>query len=98
MATIPTITSATPATWPNSLPWRQSFSGVLGMDLGGAAPLGLWAEMIGELCRDLPAPPLDSIWPSILAPIAPDLQRQPGQAPGRRVSASPELERARLFE
>ena len=69
-----------------------------GMDLGGAAPLSLWAEMIGELCRDLPAPPLDSIWPSILAPIAPDLERRLGRVPGRRVRASPELERARLFE
>src|SRR6266571_4627533 len=54
--------------------------------------------MIGELCRDLPAPPLDSIWPSVLAPIAPDLERRLGRVPGRRVRASPELERARLFE
>ncbi len=63
-------------------------AGCAGMDLGGAAPLGLWAEMIGELCRDLPAPPLDSIWPSVLAPIAPDLERRLGRVPGRRVRAS----------
>jgi DNA-binding SARP family transcriptional activator/tetratricopeptide (TPR) repeat protein len=69
-----------------------------GLDLGGAAPLGLWAELISELSRDLAAPPLDSTWPSVLAPIAPDLERRLGREQGHRVSASPDLERARLFE
>jgi hypothetical protein len=68
------------------------------LDLGGAAPLGLWAELIGELCQDLAAPPPDAMWPPVLAPIAPDLERRLGREPARRISASPDLERARLFE
>ncbi|HEV2374327.1 MAG TPA: AAA family ATPase, partial [Streptosporangiaceae bacterium] len=68
------------------------------LDLGGAAPLGLWAELIGELCQDLAAPPPDTMWPSVLAPIAPDLERRLGREPARRSSVSPDLERARLFE
>jgi DNA-binding SARP family transcriptional activator/tetratricopeptide (TPR) repeat protein len=68
------------------------------LDLGGAAPLGLWAELIGELGQDLAAPPPDAMWPSVLAPIAPDLERRLGREPARRISASPDRDRARLFE
>lgn len=68
------------------------------LDLGGAAPLGLWAELIGEASRDLDAPPLDAAWPTVLTPLAPDLEHRLGRRPGRRPGAAPDLERARLFE
>lgn len=47
-----------------------------GLDLAGAAALGLWADLIGELVRELEAPPLDSGWPAELARLAPDLERR----------------------
>jgi len=68
------------------------------LDLGGGAPLGLWAELIGDLSRDLDAPPLDAAWPTVLAPLVPDLEHRLGRQPGRRTGAAPALERARLFE
>jgi hypothetical protein len=67
-------------------------------ELGGGAPLGLWAELIGDLSRDLDAPPLDAAWPAVLAPLVPDLEHRLGRPPGRRVGTAPALERARLFE
>src|SRR5512144_1500231 len=68
------------------------------LDLGGEAPLTLWAELIGDLTADLEAPPLDAVWPAALSPLVPDLKRRLGRDPGPRVGASPDLERARLFE
>ena len=68
------------------------------LDLGGGAPLALWSELIGDLTADLETPPLDAAWPSALSPLVPDLGRRLGREPGPHVSASPDLERARLFE
>jgi DNA-binding SARP family transcriptional activator len=62
------------------------------LDLGGSAPFGLWAELLRELSRDLPSPPPDVAWPADVARLAPHLGA--ASVP----SASPELERARLFE
>jgi DNA-binding SARP family transcriptional activator len=68
------------------------------VDLGAGTPLSLWAELIGELSRDLDAPPLDAAWPSVLAPLAPDLEHRLGRRPAPRVSAAPDLERTRMYE
>jgi len=65
---------------------------------GGGAALGLWAELIGELARELEAPPAEAAWPANLAPIAPDLARHTPGDRGRRAAAAPDLERARLHE
>src|SRR5262245_48616933 len=67
-------------------------------DLGGAAALGLWAQLIRELANGLEAPPLDAAWPADLAPLATDLERRFGREPTSRPTASPDLERARLQE
>jgi DNA-binding SARP family transcriptional activator/tetratricopeptide (TPR) repeat protein len=68
------------------------------LDLGGAAPFGLWAELLRDLCRELEPPPESAGWPAELARLAPDLEARLGRRPERPLSASPELERARLFE
>ena len=68
------------------------------VDLGAGAPLGLWTELIGDLSQDLDAPPLDAAWPSVLAPLAPDLEHRLGRRPRPAAAAAPELERARLYE
>ncbi len=61
------------------------------LDIGGAAPFSLWAEMLRELVRDLPAPPSGAAWPGDLARLVPELGAPAAPVP-------PELERARLFE
>lgn len=68
------------------------------LDLGGAAPLGLWAELIRELSRELAPPPPESAWPADLSALAPDVERRFGREPTARPAAAPDLERARLFE
>lgn len=68
------------------------------LDLGGGAPLAMWAELIGDLTADLQAPPLDATWPSALEVLVPDLERRLGRRSAPRLSAVPDLERARLFE
>jgi tetratricopeptide (TPR) repeat protein len=69
-----------------------------GLDLGGAAPFGLWAELLRDLCRDLEPPPETAGWPEVLSRLAPDLPGRMLATPARPPTASPELERARLFE
>ena len=68
------------------------------LDLGGAPPLGLWAELAGELARDVPPPPDEAAWPDDLARLAPELTARFHRAGQNRPAAPPELERARLFE
>ncbi len=68
------------------------------LDLGGAAPFGLWAELIRGLLLDLPRPPLEARWPEDLARLSPDVHRWLRAGSEERAAAAPELERARLFE
>ena len=69
-----------------------------GLELGGGAPLGLWAELAAELGREVPAPPRESAWPDDLSRLAPELAARLGRDLAARVDVPPELERARLFE
>ena len=68
------------------------------LDLGGAAPFGLWAELAGGLGRDLAPPPEGAGWPIALAPLAPGLTARLGRGAEQRPAPRAELERARLFE
>ncbi len=69
-----------------------------GFDLAGAPPMGLWAELISELCGTLEAPPLQASWPSDLATLVPELERRFDRDHVDRPVASPEFERARVYE
>ena len=69
-----------------------------GLELGGGAPLGLWAELAAELGREVPSPPPESAWPDDLSRLAPELAARFGRDPAARADVPPELERARLFE
>ena len=67
------------------------------LDLDGAAPLGIWAELLADLVRSVGPLPRDAVWPGEIARLAPDLAPGPDRAP-EASEASPELERTRLFE
>ena len=68
---------------------------VAALDLGGTAPLSLWAELIRELLPSLPAPPADAAWPDDLAVLAAELpgalraQRRAERGGRARPSAHP---------
>ncbi len=68
------------------------------LDLGGAAPFGLWAELIGELLASLPVPPLDAVWPEDLSRLAPDVRVRFERFSDDRPAVPPDLERTRLME
>jgi DNA-binding SARP family transcriptional activator/tetratricopeptide (TPR) repeat protein len=68
------------------------------VDLGVTAPFGMWAELIGGLASMLDTPPPDAVWPSALAPLAPDFESRLGRRPVTSPRTSPDLERARLYE
>jgi DNA-binding SARP family transcriptional activator/tetratricopeptide (TPR) repeat protein len=68
------------------------------LDLGGAAPFGMWAELIGELLGSLPSPPPNAVWPDDLARLVPDINSRFERESSDRPAAAPELERARLLE
>jgi DNA-binding SARP family transcriptional activator/tetratricopeptide (TPR) repeat protein len=68
------------------------------LDLGGAAPLSLWAELIRELLPDLQAPPADSAWLDDLAVLAAALPSHFGRSGRPSPAVPPELQRTRLFE
>ena len=68
------------------------------LDLGGTAPLSLWAELIRELLPALPAPPPESEWPEDLAVLASELPAHFARAGDRSVVLAPDLQRTRLFE
>jgi DNA-binding SARP family transcriptional activator/tetratricopeptide (TPR) repeat protein len=68
------------------------------LDLGGAAPLSLWAELIRELLPSLPAPPADAAWPDDLAALAAELPAHFGRNVAARMPVAPDLQRTRLFE
>jgi DNA-binding SARP family transcriptional activator len=69
-----------------------------GLDLGGGAPFGLWAELLRGLVRVHGAPPEELPWVVDLARLSPELEAASGPAPLPRHSSSPQLERVRLFE
>ncbi len=68
------------------------------LDLGGVAPLSLWAELIRELLPTLPAPPAQASWPDDLAVLAAELPAHYGRDGAASAAISPDLQRTRLFE
>jgi DNA-binding SARP family transcriptional activator len=68
------------------------------LDLGGAAPFGMWAELIREMLGTLRSPPLNAVWPDDLARLVPDFHARFERDSADRPPAAPELERARLLE
>lgn len=69
-----------------------------GLELGGGAPYGLWAELLRGLVRALGAPPEDMPWVADLARLSHELQAALPPSPPSVPSPSPQLERVRLFE
>jgi DNA-binding SARP family transcriptional activator/tetratricopeptide (TPR) repeat protein len=69
------------------------------MELGGAAPLGLWAELLRALAATVAPVPAAAHWPDELAVLVPSLPARLGRTvtPVAAPSA-PELQRARLAE
>ncbi len=68
------------------------------LDLGGIAPLSLWAELIRELLPSLPAPPQQAAWPDDLAVLAAELPAHFAHSGLPRSAVAPDLQRTRLFE
>ncbi|HWC86381.1 MAG TPA: AAA family ATPase [Solirubrobacteraceae bacterium] len=68
------------------------------LDLGGSAPLSLWAELIRELLPGLAAPPADSPWPEDLAVLASELPGHFARGGAASTVVAPDLQRTRLFE
>jgi DNA-binding SARP family transcriptional activator len=68
------------------------------LDLGGSAPLSLWAELIRELLPALSAPPADSAWPEDLAVLASELPAHFARGGAPSTVVAPDLQRTRLFE
>jgi len=68
------------------------------LDLGGTAPLSLWAELIRELLPALPAPPTDAAWPDDLAALAAELPVRFARGTAAHTTVAPDLQRTRLFE
>jgi hypothetical protein len=60
-----------------------------GLDLGGGAPFGLWAELLRGLVRGHGAPPEELPWVADLARLSPELEVALGPAPLLRHSLSP---------
>ncbi len=59
------------------------------LDLGGAAPFGLWAELLRDVCRDLEPPPAAAGWPAELSRLAPDLEARFAGLPAARSPPRP---------
>jgi DNA-binding SARP family transcriptional activator/tetratricopeptide (TPR) repeat protein len=68
------------------------------LDLGGTAPLSLWAELIRELLPSLPAPPPEASWPDDLAVLASELPAHFARGTAPVSAIAPDLQRTRLFE
>src|SRR5262249_45360461 len=51
------------------------------MELGGAAPLGLWAELLRNLATAMAPVPADAQWPEDLAALVPSLPARLRRAP-----------------
>jgi DNA-binding SARP family transcriptional activator len=68
------------------------------LDLGGAAPFGLWSELLRKLLSTVPSPPADAAWPEDLARLVPEVPSLLDRPNAERQFVSPDLERTRLFE
>jgi DNA-binding SARP family transcriptional activator/tetratricopeptide (TPR) repeat protein len=68
------------------------------LDLGGAAPFGLWVELLRKLLPAVPAPSADAAWPEDLARLVPEIHSLLERPDRDRPFVSPDLERARLLE
>ena len=68
------------------------------LDLGGAAPFSLWAELIRELLPMVAAPPAEAAWPDDLAVLTSELPAHFGRGGAPGVAVAPDLQRTRLFE
>jgi DNA-binding SARP family transcriptional activator/tetratricopeptide (TPR) repeat protein len=69
------------------------------MELGGAAPLGLWAELLRALAPTVAPVSAGAQWPDELAVLVPSLPARLGRAASPLPAPSaPELQRARLAE
>jgi DNA-binding SARP family transcriptional activator/tetratricopeptide (TPR) repeat protein len=68
------------------------------LDLGGSAPLSLWAELLRSLLPSLPAPPIESTWPDDLAVLAAELPPHFARSGAPSAAIAPDLQRTRLFE
>jgi DNA-binding SARP family transcriptional activator len=69
------------------------------MELGGAAPLGLWAELLRALAPTMQPVPAGDHWPEELAALVPSLPARLGRAAmSLAAPVAPELQRARLSE
>lgn len=82
---------------------RTSASGGLSatgaaLDLGGGAPLSLWAELIRELLPALAAPAPEVAWPDDLAVLTAELPVHFARGATPSATVAPELQRTRLFE
>jgi DNA-binding SARP family transcriptional activator/tetratricopeptide (TPR) repeat protein len=69
-----------------------------GVDVGGAAPLAMWQELVPQLARTVSPPPEQAGWPAELGRLAPDVAVRLGRDQAPPAVASPELERLRLFD
>ena len=68
------------------------------LDLGGVAPLSLWAELIRELLPSLPAPAANATWPDDLGLLVGELPAHFERGAPSSSPVAPELQRTRLFE
>ena len=68
------------------------------LDLGGSAPLSLWAELIRELLPALDAPPPEAAWPDDLAVLTSELPAHFEHSGAPSSTVAPDLQRTRLFE
>ncbi len=69
-----------------------------GVDVGGAAPLATWQELVPQLARRVPLPPENAGWPAELGRLAPDIATWLGRDQPPPPVSSPELERLRVFD
>jgi tetratricopeptide (TPR) repeat protein len=69
-----------------------------GVDVGGAAPLATWQELVPQLARGVPVPPPQADWPAELGRLAPDIAARLGRDQPPPPVSSPELERLRVFD
>ena len=68
------------------------------LDLGGTAPLSLWAELIRELLPALAAPSAEAAWPDDLAVLTAELPAHFARGGAPSAAMPPDLLRTRLFE